>query len=389
MLLIRILDFFIVLALAIKIKMMKSSLAFYIYLLIFLSACNSQYPPESKGSKQEDPQQVLVTGDTVSKMLDQGITVLFQDQQDNHWFAGGDGGAYKYDGKKMVRFTEKDGLCNNAVIGIQGDELGNVYFDTRDGVSKYDGQKFTTIPIIDEPASKNEWTMAPGDLWFRMGWDKNGPYHFDGTSLQLMEFPKHGRVDTFYAAYPNASYSPYGIYTIYYDHQGSVWFGTASLGVCRYDGKSISWLYEEQITKTPSGGDFGIRSIVEDKNGYFWFCSSLNRYEILSEISTVSGANYLNYRKEDGVGYLERKGEEGFPYFMSMTEDNNGDLWMVNSDGAWRNDGKELFYYPVKDGEIDASVFSIYKDHQGILWLGTFNAGVFAFNGKTFERFKG
>lgn len=366
---------------------MKSTLA--LFLLILLSSCNSQHSAESKGSTQEDQQEALVLGDTVPEIIEDGITIVFQDKQDNHWFAGGKTGAYKYDGKNLVLFTEKDGLSSNAIIGIQGDEFGNVYFDTHEGVSKYDGQKFTTLPIINDPGSKNEWALASGDLWFRMGWDENGVYRYDGSSLYYLEFPKPARVDTFYATYPNASYSPYGIYTIYYDLHGSVWFGTASLGVCRYDGKSVSWLYEEQITKTPSGGDFGIRSIVEDKNGYFWFCSSLNRYEIMSDISAVEGTNYLNYRKEEGVGYLNDKGEEEPLYFFSMTEDSNGDLWMVNEDGAWRNDGKQLIHYPVKDGEIDASGFSIYKDHQGVLWLGTFNAGVFAFNGKAFERFKG
>ena len=365
---------------------MKSNVASIIYLLIFLTSCNSQHSAKNKGNVSEDQQQALVVGDTVPEIADKGITVVFQDKQDNHWFAGGEAGAYKYDGKNLVLFTEKDGLASNAIIGIQGDQLGNVYFDTRGGVSKYDGREFTILPIIDDPASQKEWTMAPGDLWFRMGWDKNGPYHYDGTSLQLMEFPKPARVDTFYAAYPNASYSPYGIYSMYHDRSGSVWFGTASLGVCRYDGKSVSWLYEEQITQTPSGGDFGIRSIVEDKNGYFWFCSSLNRYEILPDVSAVNSTSYLNYRKEDGVDYLNDKGEAEPLYFFSMTEDNNGALWMVNEDGAWRNDGKQLIHYPVKDGETDASVFSIYKDHQGVLWLGTFNAGVFKFNGQSFER---
>jgi len=39
--------------------------------------------------------------------------------------------------------------------------------------------------------------------------------------------------------------------------------------VCRYDGKSILWLYEDHLTNLPNGGSFGIRAILEDKNENF------------------------------------------------------------------------------------------------------------------------
>lgn len=364
---------------------MKSYLAIFTVFAL-LTSCNSQHSAEKKGHEKDD---IRAVGDTLPEMLDKGMMVIFQDKQGNHWFAGGDGGAYKYDGENLVLFREKDGLCSNAILGIQDDQFGNVYFDTPEGVSKFDGRKFTTLPIVDDTLSGNQWTMPSEDLWFRMGWDENGPYHYDGTSLRHMAFPKHGRVDTFYATYPNVSYSPSGIYFIYHDKKGAVWFGTASLGVCRYDGTSLSWLYEEQITLTPGGGDFGIRSILEDKNGHFWFCSSQNWFEILPAVSTVNGTNYLNYLKGEGFGYPMENGEEAFLYFMSMVEDDQGDMWMVNGDGAWHNDGKEIHHYPLKDGETDAWGFVIYKDHQGELWVGTRFAGVFKFNGNAFERFKG
>lgn len=68
-----------------------------------------------------------------------------------------------------------------------------------------------------------------------MGWNKNGPYRYDGKSLYYLEFPETNQADEFYSKYPNASYNPYGIYTLYNDSKGTVWFGTSSLGVYRYD----------------------------------------------------------------------------------------------------------------------------------------------------------
>ena len=37
---------------------------------------------------------------------------------------------------------------------------------------------------------------------------------------------------------------------------------------------------------------------------------------------------------------------------MSMTIDNHNDLWMISyNDGIWKNNGKELIQYPIKNEE--------------------------------------
>jgi len=367
-----------------KLKKITFKVVLIFGILTTFSSCNGQ----NKSERLKTPEKDITLGKTVSE-LDERIMVVFQDKKNNFWFGGNDKGAYRYDGKNLILFTMEDGLCSNNILGIQEDKYGNIYFDTPEGVSKYDGQKFTTLEVIESDFSKNEWKLESNDLWFRMGSDKNGPYRYDGKSLYQLEFPKPDLVDEFYAKYPNASYNPYGIYTIYSDSKGRVWFGTASLGVCRYDGKSINWLYERQLTETPSGGDFGIRSIIEDKDGYFWFCNSRYRYEILPDSSEMNETSHINYRKVNGIGYSKNDNEIDFPYFMSIAEDNDGDLWMATySDGVWRNDGTKLIHYPIKDGDMDVLLFSIYKDNQGDLWLGTHNAGILKFNGETFEKFR-
>ena len=47
-----------------------------------------------------------------------------------------------------------------------------------------------------------------------------------------------------------------------------MWFGTSVFGACRFDGKSIKWMYENNLTIGLNGGTFGIRSIFEDKKGF-------------------------------------------------------------------------------------------------------------------------
>ena len=358
-------------------------------ILTIVSSCHGQNASENRSnSTSQDESNTITLGKTVPEMLG-GVTVIFQDQQNNYWFGGNDKGVYRYDGKNLVLFTKNDGLCSHSIAGIQEDKFGNIYFDTSTGVSKFDGQKFTTLSVIDSNSSNNEWSLEPDDLWFRLGTDNNGPHRYDGKSLYPLTFPKPDLVDEFYSKYPNASYNPYGIYTMYKDRKGRMWFGTASLGVCRYDGKSLSWLYEKQLTETPGGGDFGIRSIIEDQDGYFWFCNTRYRYEILPTSTVSNGTSRIDYNRKEGVFKSGNNAEDDISYFMSFAEDNKGDLWMVTyNDGVWRNNGKELIHYPIKDGDSDVLLFSIYKDNQGVLWIGTHEMGVYKFNGKKFEPFK-
>jgi len=97
----------------------------------------------------------------------------------------------------------------------------------------------------------------------------------------------------------------------------------------------------------------------------------------------------LNLKKEDGVGYLGEDQKMKYPYFLSITQDDFGNLWGVTYDqGVWKNNGVELIQYPIKEGETTVLLFSIYKDKQGTLWVCTHHAGVYKFDGESFKKFE-
>ena len=50
-------------------------------------------------------------------------------------------------------------------------------------------------------------------------------------------------------------------------------------------------------------------------------------------------------------------------------------------------DGESLSHYPIKVGDASVTLYSIYKDKQDVLWLGTANSGIYQFNGEIFEKF--
>ena len=132
------------------------------------------------------------------------------------------------------------------------------------------------------------------------------------------------------------------------------------------------------------GGFFGIRSIMEDEDGYLWICNRKYKYNILTDNTGTNALNSINYQR--GLG-IERIESEDL-YFLSMTLDDTGDLWMVTYDnGVWRRNGKELIHYPVRDGEGDMLLSTICKDRQGELWVGTQHDGVYRLRGDNFDKF--
>lgn len=349
-----------------------------------MSACKGQNNPEVYPSSVP-----LRAGERVGE-LSNSVWIVFQAANGVYWFGSDKDGLFQYDGKTLIQYTTKHGLSSNQVRSIQEDRHGNIYCATLGGINKFDGKYFSLLePIISKSADEN-WKLQPDDLWFSI-LGKNGqkgPYRYDGKNLYQLQFPKHYLADDYFRKYPNNAWSPYEVYTIYKDSKGNIWMGTGNFGICRYDGHSLSWLYEDHLTNTPNGGSFGIRSILEDQKGQFWFCNSRYRYHILPDIKKDNGKVLINYWKEKGMEDISSV-DGNYTYFLSITEDSSGVLWMATyNEGVWRYNGKEAINYPLKAKGKSITIFSIYKDRKGIIWLGTHNNGAYRFNGDEFEPFR-
>jgi ligand-binding sensor domain-containing protein len=201
-----------------------------------------------------------------------------------------------------------------------------------------------------------------------------GPYRFDGTRLYHLRLPK----SDLEGEGPKPRWSPYEVYSIYRDSRGHVWIGTGNFGVCRYDGRSFGWLYERHLTMVSDHGSFGIRSVIEDKDGAFWICNTKYRFRVQPE----NKDGKVVYTREAGIEPKLTDGE--LIYFQGAEADAKGDLWLSPyGGGIWQSDGKSMTNYPVK-----TQVFRIFKDNAGVMWLGTPTAGPYRFNGKAFEQFR-
>lgn len=299
---------------------------------------------------------------------------MLQGQDSAYWFGSDGQGVYRWQGEgaKLERFTTEQGLPGNQVRGIQENSSGAIFVCTDPGgVARFDGQGFTRLTALE--SSESVWALQPDDLWFPAGQDSGAVFRWDGTALHRLAFPTTPAGDAHVAAFPrskfpNANYSPYDVYTIAKDGAGRVWFGTALLGACCFDGTHFTWV------GTGENGSFGVRSIFEERAGVFWLSNNVNRY--VEEPSGLGGAGPAapRFRREPGIA----TSADPHSIFMSSLRDQNGDPWLATLGlGVFQQDGTSWSHFPISQNNSPVWIQQIYMDRGGRLWLATNEHGVF------------
>lgn len=190
---------------------------------------------------------------------------------------------------------------------------------------------------------------------------------------------------------------------IHEDRAGNLWFGTATKGLARYDGITLTYL-----SKKDGLCGIGITDIAEDNDGNLWLgtnkdmCfydgNSFTSFPKTGE-APMLGWGWKNI-KNDGAGNIWinthqgmfRYEEEEFKPFnvpfddqlsgsfcstagkIAMgIEDSNGNLWFgTDSDGVYKFDGTNYTNLKVADGLPNSNVNSVLEDQAGNLWFTSF-----------------
>ena len=321
-------------------------------------------------------------GQAVSN-LDKEIWEIFQDSKANYWFGSNGRGVYFFDGRNLKKFTTEDGLVHNQLRGIQEDRKGNIYFETSDGISKFDGSNFTTLKTTQ--SIENQWKLQEDDLWF--GYDAKDLYRYDGSALFELELPRQDLKEAFGSELNAGTFGthdkgPYLVYGVDKDKEGNLWIGTERAGAFRYNGHSFLWFGEKELSTLPDGRVPAVRSMLQDRDGYFWLSNFHSKYKINPFLPK-------GYEKVRAVNIPTSISKDKILYFNSGLVDNAGDLWMTTyRGGVWKYDGKTLSNIEIHNGQETVLLICIYEDANGLIWLGTHNDGVYIQNGDVFEKFE-
>ena len=290
----------------------------------------------------------------------------------------------------------KDGLPQISVLDISQDSKGFIWFATRYGVSRFDGEEFESYSESDSGLSDNYVTsLSPdsdGKMWVgtSIGMNLYDPSSRDFTRYQLLAGGKdHGNVRK-----------------LFRDSAGRLWAGTTG-ALFSYDagedafkpvdatiGMSVTGLADglsgdELVvagvndvhilrgdTLTRIGGlpdDLKVRAVMRDGRGNLWIATTsyglfcLNRQNaVVSHFSTPSiNSNYVRALARDLEGNILIGTYDGLNIYTPET-------------------GRFKSYRMDERSEVDAlsffSVISLFCAGDGTVWVGSYVSGVNYFN---------
>ncbi len=297
------------------------------------------------------------------------------------------------------------GLSQNTVYTLLQDTDGFLWMGTWDGLNKFDGYNFTTYN--KENGLTNEAIRA---LY------QHGDVIWVGTESGLNAISlKDGSVKQFFAQGDTASLSDNWINHITADHRGMLWISTAR-GLTELDPAHLTF---RQVFSRDYGNP--IRSnyfnmLVQDKNQNYWIATShglvfvdektlqVTRYFHSPSDSTSLPDNHVNCLLFDPQQRLWIGTKNGIALFDAETQRftvpknrifetmeapqkeilalfyENETLW-IGTNGAGL-----LLYQPTTNmvqrnvnvpnrnfSLSDNRVFTVYRDRQGVIWVGSFN----------------
>lgn len=303
--------------------------------------------------------------------ISRDIRCIFQDMKGNMWFGTDGEGVVKYDGKNHKKYNKKNGLVGDYVRAIIQDKSGNLWFSTDEGISMFDGIVFVDFTKKAEPKYKRSgcsFKDHAGNLWFGT---TGGVYKYDGKTFKYMALePEKNEKEK----HPD----PYSVYSIHEDRAGIMWFGTEYRGVCKFDGKTFEYFRDKDLDRGP------VRSIYADSKGNLWFGNSGEG------LFVFDGKTIKNLSSERGLRNTSPvKNYKTIPgtlaSVMSISEDKSGKIWVGTFDtGIWQFDGNNLINIKNPEAMLNNSIRSIYRDRQGNLWFGTIGGGISKFNGRDY-----
>ncbi len=161
------------------------------------------------------------------------------------------------------------------------------------------------------------------------------------------------------------------ILDILQDQYGYMWIATMD-GLNRYDGQSF-FQYKNNISDTATISSNHINCLEEDSHGNLW-------------IGTDKGLNKYNHKKD--IFETLYLGDTKKKHIRALLSDTNNILWIETAYGELLkyNTQKKTFkkYRHHSPSMVNTYFYhTIYRDNQGILWLGGRSMGIYSFNPKT------
>jgi hypothetical protein len=289
-------------------------------------------------------------------------------------------------------FTALNGLGGNIVQAIWEDPQGRIWFGTEKGASRYDGASWLTYHSGDGLVDDNVWSISGDDqsVWFATS---------NGLSQLTRDGWRHFSTDD---GLPNND-----VRAVLIDRNSTVWAGTFGGGVARRTPGTARW-ENLDLSTVIAYHDIAVQAIWQAPDGALWFSTtafgalrldaggklvSFNFVEDSRNTVWAIGAGQadgsvwaatfrgvVQIAQDDQVA-IPNASAGGLPVaeteILALASDQPGSIWFgTRASGVlhWASGNWER--YTTADGLSRDYVLAILADRAGRIWFGTRGGGV-------------
>ncbi|MCX6134865.1 MAG: ATP-binding protein [Ignavibacteriales bacterium] len=240
------------------------------------------------------------------------ITAVREMSDGSTWFGGNPGGLVRMSGRTYQDLSHESGYPGGSPRAILEDHQQRVWVGTTNGLTCYDGTKFTQFPEFTAQANRRVNSIQEdtnGDIWVCAG----SIFRVRGDSLRA-----------FRGAGTAGKFSAWSMYA----DTGRVWFGSYGSGLHLIQGDSVISFERYSMELGPN-----ILSIMEDAKGKLWInaeheLQSISKQELLDAVAgkktridprvygPLDGLNDIEF---NGAGmHSSSRGDDGTILYASM-----------------------------------------------------------------------
>ncbi len=296
-------------------------------------------------------------------------------------------------------YQVENGLSNNTVYSTAQDKNGFLWFGTKDGVNRFDGYHFKTFKTTEGKQTFNPdlvhclKTDHRGVLWTG---NTKGLFYFDNEKERLIRFLKSQSIDE--------------INAIEQDGKNQLWFISRQT-LCRYN------FEKKHLTTFPTYDFFEATSLAMDKDGNLWASTNsgllkkfneqtgtFSTFDIFKHSPKVSsnwihtmyftdkntlyigtasqGIKRFDIPSGTYVDLLTTNPDKTKVHVRDIKQYTEHEIWFATESGIFILDTQTNQFTNLKKKFLDPfslsdnAVYSLCKDKEGGMWVGTYFGGI-------------
>lgn len=263
------------------------------------------------------------------------ILCIFQDSKDYIWI-GTRQGLVRFDGIKFTHFNRGNTpqLKSNEILSVGEDRHQTIWIGTPQGLTCLKNQTWNYLDQIDGKPLRSirDFCLIPGGL---VGGCESGLFKIHNDEIQW---------------YMPENTSTLMVNTLFYSsNDDSLWLGTEQDGVFFYNPKD------------------GLQQIESIKN------ESIQEIQMVNKKIWIGSDSQLFTIKK---GSLKPFTQIPFGVKSICITNSGGILIGTDGDGIFLLNRDSILHFSVESGFIDDYIWSMLKDREGNLWIGTFTSGI-------------